>query len=189
MAGPQKDRVQSARGAGKWDVITSRQAYSSSYLKVYRDKVGVSGYTMTYDWFSAPDFCVVLPVVGSRLLAIRNYRYPADDWFIEFPAGHIEQGESAEQACRRELLEETGYNAQVLKFLQWYYPTSRSTQKAYVFFAKASKAGRPSREPSELQRVTLVGRDTFEDWLRDGRVRHAASIVAYSLAMLGHLLD
>ncbi len=44
----------------------------------------------------------------SRLVMIRQYRYPVGDWVYELPAGLIEAGETAPQAAARELEEETG---------------------------------------------------------------------------------
>lgn len=44
----------------------------------------------------------------SRLVMIRQYRYPLNDFLYELPAGLIDSGETPEEAAAREMKEETG---------------------------------------------------------------------------------
>lgn len=44
----------------------------------------------------------------SRIVMIRQYRYPLDSWIYELPAGLIDEGETAGEAAAREMKEETG---------------------------------------------------------------------------------
>jgi len=50
---------------------------------------------------------------SNRLILVRQFRPPANGFTIEFPAGLIDQGESAEETAVRELREETGYSGTV----------------------------------------------------------------------------
>ena len=57
---------------------------------------------------------VIVPVLrvpgqAPRLVVIREYRVPVGGYTIGLPAGLIEKGEPIEEAIRRELLEETGF--------------------------------------------------------------------------------
>ena len=47
----------------------------------------------------------------TKTLVISQFRPPLNTWSIEFPAGLIDEGETPEEAARRELAEETGYIA------------------------------------------------------------------------------
>ncbi len=44
----------------------------------------------------------------SRILMVHQYRYPADMYLYELPAGLIDAGETPEEAAAREIREETG---------------------------------------------------------------------------------
>jgi len=67
---------------------------------------------------SGVDAVAVLVILRSKTNAfpvstvvIEQYRPPVGKYIIEFPAGLIDEGETAEQAAIRELREETGYKA------------------------------------------------------------------------------
>lgn len=44
----------------------------------------------------------------SKIVMIRQYRYPLDACLYELPAGLVDEGETAEEAAKREMREETG---------------------------------------------------------------------------------
>lgn len=60
-----------------------------------------------------PDYVSVLAITkGKDVLLVRQYRPAPELTMLELPSGYVEKGESPEQAARRELLEETGYQAE-----------------------------------------------------------------------------
>ncbi|MGA8367341.1 MAG: NUDIX hydrolase, partial [Candidatus Acidiferrales bacterium] len=59
------------------------------------------------------DYVVVLAATAEGpLLLVRQYRPAVGKETLELPGGHVEDGESPEAAARRELAEETGYEAE-----------------------------------------------------------------------------
>lgn len=59
-----------------------------------------------------------------ELLLVRQYRPGAGAVTLEVPGGHIEAGETPEQAARKELLEETGYEAGNLELMTILSPSN-----------------------------------------------------------------
>jgi ADP-ribose pyrophosphatase len=66
----------------------------------------------TREFIVHPGAALILPVLpDGRLVAVRQFRYPVGQVFLEFPAGKIDRGETALATARRELAEEAGYSA------------------------------------------------------------------------------
>lgn len=60
---------------------------------------------------SAAEGVVIYPVLRDdpeKIVMIRQYRYPLDDYLYELPAGLIDAGETPDVAAVREMKEETG---------------------------------------------------------------------------------
>lgn len=83
------------------------------------------------------DFVAVVAVTAQRqILVVRQFRVAAGGGTLELPAGHIDAGETPEQAARRELLEETGYGAKEFILLANLSPSvARFTNRMWCFLA------------------------------------------------------
>jgi ADP-ribose pyrophosphatase len=168
--------------SNSWRRLSSQEVYKSSHVQVYSDDVQLpDGSIIQYTRFDDCPFTIVVPTVANGLVMIYNYRYPLNKWCLEFPSGHVEPKETPQEAARRELEEETGYAAKGLREVGEFYPSVRSTQKAYVFTAKAVEKGTISRDASELQRVVVLPINEIYAKLSAGEIKHAASIIAFAL--------
>ncbi len=106
----------SQTGKQKLQVLSSKVVYDGMVFKITSDKVKEpSGITATREIVRHSGSVVVLAIDENggepRVLLERQYRYAAQDYLWELPAGRIDPGEQSLAAAKRELIEETGYRA------------------------------------------------------------------------------
>jgi ADP-ribose pyrophosphatase len=83
---------------------------------------------------------VVAVTEDGRFLLVRQFRPAVDRMTLELPSGHVEPGETPEQAARKELLEETGYRAETFTLLGNLSPdTGRLGNRMWCFFARGAR--------------------------------------------------
>ncbi|MCE5319238.1 MAG: NUDIX hydrolase, partial [Parachlamydia sp.] len=69
-----------------------------------------------------PGAVVILPILDhEHILLIRNQRFAVGKELWELPAGTLEKGEAPLETAKRELIEETGYEAAEMEPLTQFY--------------------------------------------------------------------
>ena len=93
--------------------VSSEPVFDGKLLHVRRDTVRLpDGKLATREYIVHPGAVLIVPVLpDGRLVIERQYRYPLDRVFIEFPAGKLDPGEEELVTAQRELEEEAGYVA------------------------------------------------------------------------------
>lgn len=85
-----------------------------------------------------------------RVLLVRQYRHAVRGLVIEVPAGKLDGDEDALEGARRELREETGYQAGRFERLSSFYPAPAwSTEIVHLYLATELLPGPPRLEADE----------------------------------------
>lgn len=114
-----------------------------------------------------------------RVVLLSQYRYAAGGEILEIPAGRLEPGERPDACARRELLEETGYEARSWRRLTALYTTPGFTdERIHLFLAHDLVAHEPAGEADEFIEVRVVPWSQAMEQIRDGQLVDAKSICA-----------
>jgi coproporphyrinogen III oxidase len=120
--------------------VSSDAVFDGLLLHIRRDTVRLPDGTLAQREFVVhPGAALVVPVLpDGNLVAVRQFRYPVGEVFLEFPAGKIDPPESALATARRELAEEAGYEATTFTPLGRVYSVVGYSDEAIDFYmAKA----------------------------------------------------
>jgi len=169
----------------KWKVTDSKLSCKTDFVSVYDDTVVLpTGKQIVFTTIKLKDFVSVLPIDGDKVVLIEILRYPRNEDSLEIPSGHIEEGESPEEAAVRELAEETGYKGGRLVKMFSYHPLSRSTQTAHLFVAHDLTQGTQKLEENEQIKVKLVDVNELQGLLAANKIVHAPTLLAIQQFLL-----
>lgn len=149
--------------------VGRKEIFDGVILHVVVDTVTLpNGAKATREWVVHNGAVCVVPITeNNEIIMERQFRYPFDEVIWEIPAGKIDKGETdPEAAARRELMEETGYSAETLKFIGTYYPSPAILgEKLYMYAAKGLKKGDQDLDEDEFLDVTAVPFDKVVDMI------------------------
>ena len=126
-------------------------------LKMQVDKVRVcNGNTATRELVRHLGAVCIVPLTeDGRIILERQYRYPLDRVITEIPAGKLDAAaEDPLEAAKRELREETGYQAAEWIDLGDFYPAPAYTdEKIRMFLARGLTLGERELDADEMINV------------------------------------
>lgn len=132
------------------------------------------------------DFVVVVAVTKDQeLLVERQYRHGVEKVLLEIPAGGVEPNETAEAAARRELMEETGYQAHNMELLFKVAPNaSSSSNYAWCYLARdIEPSGSQNLDETEALEIATIPLSRIRDMLREGMFEQAVHVAALYRAL------
>lgn len=121
---------------------------------------------------------------SNRVLIVRQYRYAAEIFCSELPGGAVDPGEDPLDAAKRELREETGYEASSWTRLPTFYPNpARQTNRLHLFVARdLIKVGEQSLDETEEMTVEFLNHDAVMRRMREGDFLQSMHVASYLLA-------
>jgi ADP-ribose pyrophosphatase len=98
---------------------------------------------------------IVTSAETGRVILVEQFRYPtvanSGGWIVETVAGLIDDGETAEEAARREVREEIGYEPRTLEHIATFYASPGGGERAHLPVLGARHRGRAAR-PGRVRR-------------------------------------
>lgn len=160
--------------------VDSEVAYEGHFLKVQRDTVRLpDGKQSKREYIRHPGAVVVLPLMNDgAVLLERQYRYPLQDIFIEFPAGKIDPDEDPLACAKRELMEETGYTAAEWQFVCTIHNAiAYSDEHLDIFIARGLTAGERKLDEGEFLETFTATIPEMLEWIRTGKITDVKTVI------------
>ncbi|TDF38356.1 ADP-ribose diphosphatase [Alteromonadaceae bacterium M269] len=151
---------------GEWSSVVDREVFERGHAAV----------VLPYD----PNLETFVLIEQVRIGALETYDKP---WLVECVAGIIDEGETAEEVCVREAVEEAGLTIKkLLPAMSYLASPGGTTEKLDVFVGliDASSAGGVYGLDDEDEDILVhkVSEKTARDWLNQGKIINSATIIA-----------
>jgi ADP-ribose pyrophosphatase len=171
-----------------WETLDSETEYDCPGFTVRRDDVRLPDGTET-DFHTVENGAsvVVLPFTAEGdVVLVEEWRQAVGRVNRGLPAGNVEGEEPLADAARRELAEETGYEAAAVEFLVAHEPSNGLLDATFHYFVAhgCEPTGHQELDDNESIRVTTAAFDELRDaalggGMRDGR--SALGVLHYAL--------
>lgn len=165
-------------------IISSKEVLKNKLFTVVEEVAhDPSGFEIKRSIIRHPGSAVMMAVDEQhRILLVKQFRLPAEQDLWELPAGRIDDGETPLQAAKRELREETGYQAKQWVELSTFWPSpGYVAEKMNLFLALELTDGQ--QEPMEDERIELrwFPEDELGDMIRRNEIPDGKTIIGYYL--------
>lgn len=168
-----------------WELVESEQLADYRITRVRRDRRRSPRTGVEHDFIvlQMREWVNVIAVTRqARIVIIEQCRHGTQEVGVEIPGGVVDPGDSElEQAARRELLEETGYEAE--EFVCIGKVTANPAiqdNRCHTFVALGAHAvGEARLEAGEDIAVGEVGIDEMGELIASGRMSHALVIAGF----------
>ncbi|OGP59930.1 MAG: hypothetical protein A2V65_12785 [Deltaproteobacteria bacterium RBG_13_49_15] len=148
-----------------WNILKREYPCTFRVLKIEQKTVTNprTGETLKVQAILTPDWVMVLPITPEQeVVMVRQYRHGIEEFCLELPGGLVDgTDDSPELSARRELMEETGYDAYEFIPMGWSYPQPAIlNNRGFFYLAKDAIQIRDPRldagEDIEVIRVPIA---------------------------------
>ena len=170
--------------------IATRRVYTGRVINLDVDTVRFpNGTTGDLEMVRHPGASAVVPFLSDptgddpQLLLIRQYRYAAERYLFEIPAGRLDPGETPDACARRELREETGCMAERVEQMTTIYTTPGFTdERIHLFMAVGLTRGADAREADEFIEVEAMPLSRALSLVEEGEIQDAKTALGLLFA-------
>ena len=160
--------------------LKSKLLHEGRHFSFHRDEVEFpSGHRTQRDVVRHPGAVGIVPVLpDGRVVMVRQYRYAAGKELLEIPAGTLEPDEPPLECARRELIEETGYEAGEMEILlSCYMAPGYSSEVIHLYLAGGLREVGGESEPDEEIAVEKLDLGTARELINTNVIEDAKTII------------
>lgn len=172
-----------------WETLADETLLAAGpWFRVRKERVRARGAAEAHDWYMIDkgDFATVVALTDAREVVLtRQYRHGVAAVTLDLPSGYVEPGEDADAAIRRELREETGYEATAWSPLgSFTVDANRGAGRAHMFLATGARRVAQPEMDGDLEEieVLLLPLDEAMRRVRAGEFRTLAPVACLALA-------
>ena len=166
--------------------VSTRRVYTGRVLNLDIDTVRFpNGSVGELEMIRHPGASAVVPFLSDpvgddpQVMLIRQYRYAAERYLYEVPAGRLEKNEPPDECARRELREETGCEAERVEHLVTIYTTPGFTdERIHLFMAVGLNRGETAHEADEFIEVETMALSRALSLVERGEIQDAKTALA-----------
>lgn len=163
-----------------------KNIYNGRLINLYQKKHKFpNGNTVDLEIIKHPGAVLIIPFLDEqRVVLIRQYRPVINSYIWELPAGTLNKNEIHINCAKRELHEEIGYDAKIIKKIGFIYPApGYTTEKIFIFKAsKLSKALYHQHEDDEIIAPKVFTKIQIKNLIKNKKIVDAKTISALALA-------
>ena len=154
--------------------------YSGKIISLQVDQVQLpNGKTASREIVRHPGAVAVLAIYDSKMIVVEQFRKAVEASMIEIPAGKLEPGEDLAEAAKRELEEETGYTcSRIYPIASFVTSPGFADEILHLFAAENLQPGRANPDEDEFLDVSLITLDEALQYIAEGKIRDAKTMMA-----------
>ena len=161
--------------------IQSLASLGTKNFTVYLDEVSLrNGGISKRICIDHPQAAAIVPFVSdNEIIMVRQYRYVLGRETLEIPAGKIDEGESPEECIKRELVEETGFEAKFIKWLYTYAPAvGYSNELIHLYLGRDLKKLEKEIDENEISSLEILTIEDVLGMIRNQKIIDSKTVIA-----------
>lgn len=165
-----------------WDTLEREQLADCRIFRLFRERKRRRDRVDDFFILTSPDWVNIIPLTpDGQVVMIEQYRYGTDAVTLEVPGGIMNAGEEPPESARREMMEETGYDAPRILPIGMNEPNPAFLRnRCHSFLALGALPTAETRfDEHENIRLRLVPLAEIPGMIRGGVITHSLVIVAF----------
>lgn len=173
------------RALHTWERLAAEIVYRCRIFALRKDRSRFSRDDREHEFhvIESPDWVNIVPITpDENVVLVRQFRHGVRAPTLEIPGGMVDAADASPLvAARREMVEESGYDAERIEPLGAIHPNPAiQANRCHTFVAwDVTRRYAPSFDSTEETEVVLVPLARIPDLIRAGEISHALVVVAF----------